>query len=233
MLSGTGIIYLTFLPSVLCIANGIVCLQISLEAPLMPFLFLSGAGMRTNDMSPLEYSKMRVRQFFSVFTLYKPFILLQFAALQMHRIVSGMREASIDKEADRFKRANPTANDVQVTRHLLQSTIPPNVLHSPRWWNARLADIKAIVNKRGLPTLFLTLTADEFSATRFSEMDALDNFLRRIGLNDPQVSSCHQTCNFMCSFRAAGIENSVLCRCPGKTALQNVHSCSTRDCKLS
>jgi hypothetical protein len=95
----------------------------------------------------------------------------------MHRIISGMRNIKVDNLAFNHRREFPDATDAEVTRHLMQVSVPPSVLHSPKWWRTELADLKAVVEKLGLPSLFLTLTADEFSPTRFSEMDALQAFL--------------------------------------------------------
>jgi hypothetical protein len=51
---------------------------------------------------------------------------------------------------------------------------------SPQWHRRHLMDLLAMVEAWGLPKFFMTLTADELSATRWPEMRQIDEVLARL-----------------------------------------------------
>ncbi len=53
--------------------------------------------------------------------------------------------------------------------------------NTPSWHRRNLQDLLALVDRWGLPTHFLTLTADEFSPTHWEEVDSLQDMLDRCG----------------------------------------------------
>jgi hypothetical protein len=142
-------------------------------------MFPHGKGMQSTGLDLYQYCQLRARQLFSLFTLYKPYPLLLYSMCQMQRIVSQMSTLGLDRLGHRFRQSNLTASESDVVRYLLRCHVPPSVLHSPQWWRQKLADLRAVVHEIGMPTLFVTLTADEFSPSRFPEMDALEDFLER------------------------------------------------------
>jgi hypothetical protein len=67
--------------------------------------------------------------------------------------------------------------------HLLQ-----RVEGTPAWWGTQLSDLKAMSRKFGLPDLFLTLTEDEVSDTRFQEINDIEHWVRHcLGLPIPGI----------------------------------------------
>ncbi len=154
-------------------------MQVSLEAALQPHLFPTGCGPATSDIQLATYCKLRVSQFFSGFTLFKPYSLFMYSLLMMQRGISALRFAHIERRAESFRRRNPHAPEAEMTRHLLKNCLPPTLEQSPKWWSQQLADLKAVVRARGLPTLFVTFTADEFSSTCFPEYEKLKVFLEK------------------------------------------------------
>ena len=67
-----------------------------------------------------------------------------------------------------------------VLKHITRYKLPGTVAGSPSWFRDKLADLLAVVDNDTLPGLFLTLTADEHSPTRWPEMDALESVLHEI-----------------------------------------------------
>lgn len=157
-------------------------LQMPLEAALFPHLFPDGEGYMDGSMQLHWYCQMRMRQAFSAFTLYKPYLLLMYGLLCMHRCVTAMKQMRVKDEIIRQRTRDPSIDSVRLTRRLLKDTIPVTLKYSPQWWGRQHADLKAVVRRRGLPSFFLTLTADEFSATRFPEMEAMDSLLQDLDL---------------------------------------------------
>ena len=50
---------------------------------------------------------------------------------------------------------------------------------SPAWHATKLTDLLTMVDRFGLPSFFVTLTADEVSSMRWREYDDLEEFLHR------------------------------------------------------
>jgi hypothetical protein len=152
------------------------------EAALFPHLFLQGDGYMSPEYALHRYCVLRMRQSFSIFTLYKPYVLVLYVLLSMQRCISAMKAYDTRQKAIRIRSRNPDVSRTALTKKLLKRALPATLYQSPQWWRHQLNDMKAIVNHRGLPTFFLTLTADEFSEFRFSEMKTLERFLQQLDL---------------------------------------------------
>jgi hypothetical protein len=161
---------------------------VSFEAALFPHLFPTGFGAATRDIQLFMYCRIRASQFFPPFTLYKPYTLLLYSLLMMHRCISECRFANVEQSVFRLRRQHPQMPEQELTRLLLRNHLPAILLHSPRWWSNKLSDLAAIVHTRRLPTFFITMTADEFSSTCFPEFDALRSYLATTGLTSVSSS---------------------------------------------
>jgi hypothetical protein len=123
---------------------------------------------------------MRAKQLFTVFTLFKPYIMLLYCILMMHKCIQEMRFFPVARHAANVYNRNAGLTPQERIRKVMKHCLPPTLMHSPKWWAQRLADLKCIVNEIGLPTVFLTLTADEFSGTAFPEIQTLSEFVAQL-----------------------------------------------------
>lgn len=70
-------------------------------------------------------------------------------------------------------------------KHITTHKIPGTVAGSPSWFRDRLSDLLLMVEELGMPSLFLTLTADEMTDTRWDEVIELERLAR---LNNTEFS---------------------------------------------
>ena len=63
-------------------------------------------------------------------------------------------------------------------QHVLKHTVPSTVPGSPAWFRQQLQNLLAMVDAWGLPSFFLTLTADEHSALKWSEISDMEQLLK-------------------------------------------------------
>ena len=66
---------------------------------------------------------------------------------------------------------------------VIKYKIPGKVAHSPSWFRDKLADLLVMVEEFGMPALFLTLTADEVSDTRWQEIKDIEEMVKRFNSN--------------------------------------------------
>ena len=78
-----------------------------------------------------------------------------------------------------FKRDNPKASNAQAMKNVVKYTVPISLPGSPSWHRKQLNDLLCLVQHWGMPHLFLTLTADESSDMRWSEVADLEAHLDR------------------------------------------------------
>jgi hypothetical protein len=89
-----------------------------------------------------------------------------------------------------YKERHPNAEPAEVIKHVMKHDVPHTIPGSPSWHRHRLLDLVALVNKVGIPTIFLTLTADEVSETRWQEIDMLEALLSRYRLQKHLWTAC-------------------------------------------
>lgn len=78
-----------------------------------------------------------------------------------------------------YKRANPTASNAAAMKNVVKYTVPISLPGSPSWHRKQLNDLLFLVEQWGMPHMFLTLTADESSEMRWSEVADLEKHLDR------------------------------------------------------
>lgn len=153
--------------------------KITLERAMFPFLFLHGEGSFKEGELLTLYCQRRCNAWLTPFTLYKPYLLLMHQMRQAYSIASQIKDVVLDDEIARFNRNNPGATDTDALRNAAVHTVPPNVTGTPGWYRTKLKELLAMVQAYGMPHLFLTLTADEVSETRWQEVIHLEAFLQR------------------------------------------------------
>jgi hypothetical protein len=107
-------------------------------------------------------------------------------------VTSSVRDSVLTRAFDREKRQSPDLSDRQHFNNLAKTLVPPSIQGSPAYYRERLAELLAMVKVHGMPTLFLTLTADEVSGElRWSEINnlesKLDKFHAGLSWNDAPV----------------------------------------------
>jgi hypothetical protein len=95
-------------------------------------------------------------------------------------LVGGVSESAlcscIQREQQQQRRPDATAEDV--IKVVAKNLVPPTVPGSPAYHRNKLQDLLAMVNRHGIPSLFLTLTADEQTALRWDEVQQLEEKAR-------------------------------------------------------
>ena len=155
-------------------------LGVSVEAGLFPMLYTHGRGWYAwaKNSCLTNYLRMRTSQVFSFFTLYLPFLLLMFVVHQQHMLAACLVDQVLQQDVARERRRNPAATESEIIGSLLKHRVPATLVGSPSYFRENLADLQCMVSKLGLPHLFLTLTSDEVSPTRWKEVDDLDKCLK-------------------------------------------------------
>lgn len=92
-------------------------------------------------------------------------------------LVKGVGESVLYTALEREKEKNPEATPEEVLRKVATHLVPATVPGSPEFHRQGLQDLLAIVAKRGLPSFFLTLTADEASELRWPEVKEFEKML--------------------------------------------------------
>jgi hypothetical protein len=77
-------------------------------------------------------------------------------------------------------RINNGDTEDEALQHCAKYMVSGAVYGTPSWYRRWYYDMRCMFNNVGIPTVFLTLTADEVSDTRFPEIDALEGTLRQV-----------------------------------------------------
>ena len=155
--------------------------SITVEKALFPFLFPHGDGAFDGRTTLNTYLRMRMLQAFSVFTLFKPYLLLMFQIRQAVMLHNNVKSMVLSRSLVDFKSRNPLATDAQAMANAIKWNVPSSMPGTPAYHRHQLQDLLCRVDTWGLPDFFLTLTADEVSECRFEEINELDDFMRRFG----------------------------------------------------
>lgn len=157
---------------------GAQAVGLSIEAALFTLLFPQGTGM-FSGLQFANYMKQRMRQCFSLFTLYCPYLIVMYQLKQAHTLLRHFTVRVLESQHARLLDRNPDTTYQDAFRHCLQWHVPAAVEGSPAYFRESLYDLLCMVDKVGMPSFFLTLTSDEVSDLRWTEIDNLDIFLER------------------------------------------------------
>ncbi|EFJ52324.1 hypothetical protein VOLCADRAFT_86633 [Volvox carteri f. nagariensis] len=73
-----------------------------------------------------------------------------------------------------YKSQHPNVSDEDAIHHILKHKLPATLPNTPAWHRSNLQDLLCMVDRLGMPSFFLTLTTDEVSATRWPEVESLE-----------------------------------------------------------
>ena len=115
----------------------------------------------------------------------------------------------------RFIDENPEASEADAYHHVHKQVVPKSVSGSPSWYRNQLNNLIAITNRYGLPSFFLTLTADEVSEIKWEEVEeaehiatCVDGELKWTDLPVEMALLFHRRCmEFMSSYIIGGAKN--------------------------
>jgi hypothetical protein len=152
----------------------------SIEAGIFPYLFPHGTGLFAAPLiNYCNYLRFRMKQGFTLWTLYKPFLLVMFQIRQAHILANKCSSVFLEADLVKYRAKHPNCTDDEALKHLLRYSVPPDVAGSPAWHSRNLKDLLHMVSEFGMPSFFLTLTADEASPLKWDEIHDLEHFLHR------------------------------------------------------
>ena len=85
---------------------------------------------------------------------------------QLLQLLQEISRMCLNNDIKRTKQLHPHISKPEVIQHVTKYNLPASLQRTPRWYKAQLQDLLAMVEKCGMPHLFLTLTADEISSLR-------------------------------------------------------------------
>ncbi len=93
--------------------------DVTMESAVFPFMFPFGHGQYDGAIRFADYIRMRSSTLFSVFTLYKPYLLLMYQLKQAILIANSTTTTVLQRDIDNYKRKNRNANDEDAIRNIL------------------------------------------------------------------------------------------------------------------
>lgn len=152
-----------------------------MESNLFPFLSPQAVGFfMKKGLRLVAYCKMRMSQMFLLYTLYHGYPLLLNHLRQGELLGGCLNRVALEKDIMNFKRSHPNASEEEVITHVLKHDVSAGLPGSPSWHREQLADLIAMVKEWGMPSLFVTFTADEISDLRWSEIGDLEDLLNKV-----------------------------------------------------
>ncbi|WIA28669.1 hypothetical protein OEZ86_011205 [Tetradesmus obliquus] len=148
--------------------------KLSLDNALFPFLHPGGVGAFRTGASLSTLLKQRMQQLFSPFTMVKEYLLVMFQVEAVATLVGGVSETALFSCIQREKQLSPDADPADIIKAVARQLVPATVPGSPAYHRNKLQDLLAMVNRHGIPSLFLTLTADEQTALRWREVEQME-----------------------------------------------------------
>jgi hypothetical protein len=109
-------------------------------------------------------------------------LLLQVEAVAT--LVAGVSESVLHSCLEREKKRNPHGSLAERISAVAKRIVPASVPGSPAYHRNKLQDLLVIVAKHGIPSLFLTLTADELSEVRWKEVTKMEELLQQCSQNE-------------------------------------------------
>lgn len=153
---------------------------LTFETAAFSFLFPHGIGFFRLMMKSLcDYLHMRMSALFSIFTLYKPYVLLMYQLRQATQLAASCSDATLSKWMVALRKKSPDATQEELLAQIIKFKLPKNIPGTPSWHRSKLNDLLALVDRYGLPSFFLTLTADECTSMKWEEINDLEAFLKR------------------------------------------------------
>lgn len=115
---------------------------------------------------------------FSCWTLFKPYLPIMFIIKQTEQLRSTCSESVLAKDINKYLKKQPDASDQEILKHVLKHSVPSSMPGTPSWHYSHLQDLLLMVEELGMPTLFMTLTADEVSEYKWQSITDLEKFMK-------------------------------------------------------
>lgn len=160
-------------------------ISLIIENTLFPFLFPHNRGWAPTEITIPEYLSLRMQMSFSVWTLFKPYVLLMAQIKQALSLATNVTSLVLEKSLNDYQRDHPTCTDEAALRRVWKWTVPSTLPGSPMHHRVLLQELLVRKQRHGFPTLFLTLTCDEVLELRWSEFHDMEGILRGIS---PELS---------------------------------------------
>jgi hypothetical protein len=100
---------------------------IAVEEALYPMLFPDGKGGKPDGYPLSDYLEYRISQFFSPFTLYKPYLPMMYAARRTQEILENVTEVALRKEVEQLRRDDPDIERKPIYRSVIRTYILHNM----------------------------------------------------------------------------------------------------------
>ena len=84
----------------------------------------------------------------------------------------------LENEVLKALERNPQLPDDEIYGRMDKKLVPASVVGSPAYHRGCMEDLKCIVEEKGIPHLFITLTADEAISMKWQEVRDLEGFLQ-------------------------------------------------------
>jgi hypothetical protein len=182
---------------------------LTLEYALFPFLFPYGHRWYDGNCTFNEYMKYRMSSLFTPFTLYKPYLLYMYNLMQSLQLLQETSHTCLDNDIKRAKQKHPHMSESDIIRHITKYNLPASLQGTPRWHKAQLQDLLAMVEKCGMPHLFLTLTANEISSLRWQEVIDIETIVKRLE-NSFTWKDCPVECATLFHTRVTKFMNEII-----------------------
>ncbi|KAK9829678.1 hypothetical protein WJX72_007303 [[Myrmecia] bisecta] len=147
------------------------------ENTMLPYMFPYGTNYYDGSVPYLDYPKQKTAAMLSPFTLHSPCNLVHHQMRRIVHLANNVLNKALDKDIYKYQRLHPDATQQDVMKHVMKFSVPASTPGSPAYFRNQLEDLMAMVDAYGMPTLFLTLTADESSELRWHEYEDLEAFL--------------------------------------------------------
>ncbi|MCO5551949.1 hypothetical protein L7F22_005456 [Adiantum nelumboides] len=157
--------------------------DVTIETTIFPFLFPHGHGHYNDEVGFSEYIKMRIDTLFSIYTLYKPYLLMMYQLKQAIMIANSTNSTMLQRDINAYQKKNKGASFDDAIWNIVRYKLPSTMPSTPLWHRKNLKDLIAMVDIWGLPDFFLTFTADEVSKTRKNEIEVIESLAQGFNPN--------------------------------------------------
>ena len=153
--------------------------KMTLEALMFPYLFPDVNKVYSQAHNIHSYIKYRSQQMFSLVTFLPQYI---FYLYQVKQALSFDRkvEVCLEHEFHKVRKKHPNATEEEIMTIILKEKLPNDLQNSPAYFKKQLKNLLAMVKKYGMPTLFVTFTADERSGNRWTECEAMEHLYAKV-----------------------------------------------------
>jgi ATP-dependent DNA helicase PIF1 len=151
----------------------------SMEHVMFPPLFPHAFGFLQAMSKMKQYLKWRMTCLFSLFTLHKIYPLFMYAMNSVRVLTQKATAATLERDLYQYKQDHPEASEEAAYKHILKHSVPSAMPGSPTWHRNHFKDLLVYVEHYGMPDLFLTLTSDEVSETKWTEVKQLEELLQK------------------------------------------------------